>query len=64
MEKLIENIEKGIKEKCTPSIAYGIINGEKISTGAVGSMTYNDFLHNINNMSLSNKYLNSFLFSI
>ncbi len=42
MKILIDSIEKGIKEKCTPSVAYGIIDEDKISTGAVGSMTYDN----------------------
>ena len=52
MDKIIEDIESGIKDRCTPSTAFGITDGKKITLGAVGSMTYSHPENKVNNETL------------
>ena len=47
MKEIIENLKSGIDDHCTPSVSYGIINGNKIKIGAVGSMTYENPEENV-----------------
>lgn len=42
MEMLEENIKKGIEQMATPGVAYGVVEGDKITTGGVGSKTYSN----------------------
>ena len=40
MDFLEENIKQGIAEQATPGVAYSVITGDQVVTGAVGSKTY------------------------
>ena len=42
MKKIIESMERGIIDHCTPNVAFGIIDRNNITTGAVGQMTYSN----------------------